>query len=296
MKQFIFVLICVICWDKSTAQSDSSKFLSHDVWLIAGLNVTPLNPISVETMRGFAKPHTSSFLDEDITNYKRSFGYRSSSARSGVSLGLSFRYKDPKKRWQRRSRFRFLLRYDQNRLAVSGCESDSVSAIGTVTTSGQPSFLVEKHKRRNFEFAYYTNSIQAEIHHLFSTNQEKLISVYFGYSIGLGATFGSYIEAVKTYQEYDTEAKGSSPEIHYSNFVKEEDTRERIKAKNGILGSVGIPFGIQVRLSKKRKMLSHLNLGLEIQQKLSCFYISNTVVPVVQYNFPIIPSIRYQFN
>lgn len=295
MKSFIFILSCVVMCGTLTAQSDSSKFFINDVWLIAGLNVTPLNPISVEMMRDFAKPYGSSFLDEDIANYKRSFGYRSSAARTGVSLGLSLRYKDPKKRWQKRSRFRFSLRYDQNRLAVSGCEIDSVSVIGSVTTVGQPSFLIEKHKRRNFEFAYYANSIQVEIDHLFSTNQEKLISVYVGYRVGLGATFASYIEALKTYQEYDTEAEGSSPEIHYSNFIKEEYSKERIKAKNGVLASVGIPLGIQVRLSKKRKMLSHLNLGLEIQPKLSCFYINKTTLPVVQYNFPIIPSVRYTF-
>jgi len=296
MRSFIFILSCVLLCGTLKAQKDSSKFSLHDAWLIAGVNVTPLNPISVEEIRGFAKPHEASFLDEDITNYKRSFGYRSSAARTAVSSGVSFRYRDPEKKWQNRSRFRISLSYNRNRAAVSGCDADSVFTVGTVTTAGQPTFVVEKHKRRNFEFAYYANSLQAEMDHLFTTSQDKLVSLYFGYSIGLGATFASYIEAVKSYQEYDSEAKGSPQGVYYSKFIKEETYKEKIKAKSGIVGSVGMPMGIQVRLSKKRKQLSHINLGLEIKPRLSCFYINNTMIPVWQYNFPIIPSIRYRFH
>jgi len=61
------------------------------------------------------------------------------------------------------------------------------------------------------------------------------------------------------------------------------------------MGAVGFPIGINVRLSKKKKVLSHFNLGLEMQPKLSCFYINKELISAWQLNLPIVPNIKYRF-
>ncbi len=299
MKPFIFILSCVMMCGTLTAQKDSSKLIFHDTWLVPFLNVTGSENVDFESIQKSAKNSDEIKEPTNFQNYFKSPASRTTNVNAGISLGFGFKLRNAKRKCMKNSVFRFSANYVKMDLMRSDYGVDSTKWVGAIGFGGIPGahgFSIIEHKNHYVNYSYSSSIIYAEASHLFTTNQSKIISAYVGYSVGVGGSISSEIQESNYYSRYLSDAEDDPDEVRYRDDLESKWETKTYKAKGGVLLNVGMPTGVQVRLSKKRKTMGKFYLGIETIPKMTFFFINGEVVSRPQINVPMTPFIRYRFN
>lgn len=259
MKQFILAFILVGMSKILPAQNAAGRFSINDFW---------------------ATPSTSYIWS---TNAGKD-GLKNGTTNNGVYVGFGFKANDNSKAWKQHSVFKVGVSY--SKYSILSPFSKPASAV----SPGKTIFTLKNKKSAKSESVYYTSGVSVEWDHLFTTRQENKFSAYVGYRIGLGTAV-----ATNLYKQRNTnvsEIRGK--QIPAGTYYFQSPAKSLV-IKNGACASIGLPFGVQMRLPKKRDTLSRLYFGLEGQVGMNYYFINGQLVKASKITFPIIPNLRYKF-
>lgn len=148
----------------------------------------------------------------------------------------------------------------------------------TFTSSNNNIIYLDTLIYSNYDYFEVIDELEIGITYLYKTDPEKRISLHTGYGIGLGFSIYSGLNSSNyddTSLVFTTIIDGteySSYKAYDNNYYSSDNRDRNVKTKNSVFIRTYIPFGLNIRLSKKHDILNQMNLffqtkfGFEYQQ------------------------------
>ena len=212
---------------------------------------------------------SSSLLKNDFSDYNESYEMgRMTNTYHAFYLGLRFNN-------QEKNNF---LDNPVLRLGFNYASSNSLSAhysqeIRTpydtlISSQTGQSFYVDSVHLKNYHMGQKMDQLRIDAALIFQTNQDLRFSFFAGIGISAGMSLKSEIEI--NYDESNTiESLGEINSESYDSNDDYSSKREIYTTKNIAGATAYVPFGINLRLGKKREFWKHVNLYMESRAALN---------------------------
>jgi hypothetical protein len=147
--------------------------------------------------------------------------------------------------------------------------------IDTLTSSqtGKQTFIDSSvYKTRNYTLS--ANNVMLDVAYVIHTNQDRRLAIFGG--IGIRKSIGLN----KTFESRTNEYSRNNYQNHYANYSNQNNFKSETlsvpSSFNYSLTQLYIPFGYQIRLSKRNYYLKHCYLNAEYSPSLSIENVNGT--------------------
>jgi len=187
---------------------------------------------------------------------------------SQINVGVGFSpYSKKLGDYNRKMELKFGLSFANGGWGAKSIE-ESATKAGDVFISPNGAIFSDTISLTTTRDAYEMNVLGLDVSFLGRTNQDKQLSLFAGIGLNAGFSITSDLmtvihntqDIVYTIDGYEI----SGPENNYFNHAEKTDMSE-IKTANSLMLRVYAPFGLDVRLSKKHRILSKFHIYMQGQ-------------------------------
>jgi len=187
---------------------------------------------------------------------------------SQINVGVGFSpYSKKLGDYNRKMELKFGLSFASGGWGAKSIE-ESATKAGEVFISPNGTIFSDTVSLTTTRDTYEMNVLGVDFSFLGRTSQERLVSLFAGVGMNIGFSITSDLKTViHNTQDLVYSIDGyeiSGPENNYFNHAEKTD-ESKIKTANSLMLRVYAPFGLDIRLSKKHKILSKFHIYMQGQ-------------------------------